>query len=170
MAEAEVEAAQGKVTPQAQSLIDAVLAKNPVELRSLFYDALGHEQAGDNQGALERWSTLLANAPEGAAWRADVGKHVAELTKALGKDAPPAAQPAEGDQLAMIEAMVQKQADSLKTDPKDLEGWQRLIRSYMVLKSPEKAKAALQAAKQAFDADQGSLAKLQATADELGIN
>jgi len=51
-----------------------------------------------------------------------------------------------------------------------LEGWRRLIRSYMVLKSPEKAKAALQSAKQAFDSDQGSLAKLQAIADELGIN
>ena len=170
LAEAEVEAAQGKVTPEAQSLIDVVLAKNPVELRSLFYDAQGHEQAGDNQGALERWSTLLANAPEGAAWRADVGKHVAELAKALGKDVPAAAKPAEGGQQAMIEAMVQKQADSLKANPKDLEGWQRLIRSYIVLKSPEKAKAALQTAKQAFDSDQGSLAKLQATAEELGIN
>jgi len=170
LAEAEIGAAQGKVTPQAQVQIDAVLAKNPKDLRSVFYDALGHEQTGDKQGALDRWSNLLANAPEGAVWRADVSKHVADLAKALGKDGPSAAPTPDSGQQAMIEAMVQKQADSLKANPMDLEGWQRLIRSYMVLKSPEKAKAALESAKQAFGADQGNLAKLQALADELGVN
>ncbi|MEO9168066.1 MAG: c-type cytochrome biogenesis protein CcmI [Aestuariivirga sp.] len=170
LVEAEVEAARGTVTPEAKALIEQVLAKNPKELRSRFYDALGHEQAGDKQGAYDRWLALLVDAPEDATWRSRVGQHVADLAKALGKDVPPAAQTAEGGQQAMIEAMVQKQADSLKANPKDLEGWQRLIRSYMVLKSPEKAKAAVQSAKQAFDSDQGSLAKLQATAEELGIN
>ncbi|MDP8995542.1 MAG: c-type cytochrome biogenesis protein CcmI [Pseudomonadota bacterium] len=170
LAEAIIQSEQGHVTPRAQQLINEVLEKNPKDLRSIFYDAAGHEQAGDQQGAFERWSNLLANAPETAPWRADISRRVAELTKALGKVVPPAAQPADGGQQAMIEAMVQKQADSLKADPKDLEGWQRLIRSYVVLKSPEKAKAALQSAKQAFDSDQGSLAKLQATADELRIN
>ncbi|HEY4996086.1 MAG TPA: hypothetical protein VII21_07290, partial [Aestuariivirga sp.] len=100
----------------------------------------------------------------------DMSQHVADLAKALGKDVPAVAATPDSGQQAMIEAMVQKQADSMKANPKDLEGWLRLIRSYTVLKSPEKAKAALQSAKQAFDADQGSLAKLQAIADELGIN
>ncbi len=170
LAEAEIASAQGKVTPEAQSQIDAVLAKNPKDLRSLFFDGLGHEQSGDKQGALDRWTNLLAIAPEDAPWRADMSQRVAELAKALGKDVPAVAPAPDSGQQAMIEAMVQKQADSLKANPKDLEGWQRLMRSYMVLKSPEKAKAALQSAKQAFDSDQGSLAKLQAIADELGIN
>ena len=171
LAEAEIASAQGKVTPEAQAQIDAVLAKNPKDLRSLFFDGLGHEQSGDKQGALDRWTNLLAIAPADARWRADMSQRVAELAKALGKDVPAAAQPAEDSgQQAMIEAMVQKQADSLKANPNDLEGWLRLIRSYTVLKSLEKAKAALQSAKQAFDSDQGSLAKLQAIADELGIN
>src|SRR5665213_728139 len=170
LAEAEIGAAQGKVTPEAQSQVDAVLAKNPKDLRTLFYDGLGHEQAGDKQGALDRWTNLLAIAPADVPWRADMSQHVADLAKALGKDVPAVATAPNSGQQAMIEAMVQKQADSLKANPMDLEGWQRLIRSFMVLKSPEKAKAALQSAKQAFDSDQGSLAKLQAIADELGIN
>ncbi len=302
MMESTVQAAQGVVTPRAQELINDVLAKDHRDLRARFYDALGHEQSGDQAGALERWMSLLADAPADAGWRDDVKQRAADLAKALGKDVsaslsgvapapvqgakplgagekdamvagmiaklaakleanpkdrdgwammirslivtgdkkgaddalakaldifkddkatadglkqtavdaaakvagtapaaataapaapdaaasaipPSAAAPqisadqqtavqsmAPQDQQAMIQGMVQKLADKMKDNPKDLDGWMRLMRSYQVLKAPDKAKVALADAMKAFDGDQASLDKLKAAATELGIN
>ncbi len=71
-AEALVQSTEGMVTPQAQALIAEVLAKEPKEQRARFYDALAREQAGDQQGALDRWLSLLADSPPDAGWREDV--------------------------------------------------------------------------------------------------
>ena len=66
--------------------------------------------------------------------------------------------------------MVQKLADKMKDNPKDIDGWVQLMRSYQVLKAPDKAKLALGDAMKAFDGDQPSLDTLKAAATELGIN
>jgi cytochrome c-type biogenesis protein CcmH len=300
LAESIVQAAQGVVTPKAQELIADVLSKAPRDLRARFYDALGHEQSGDQQGALDRWSALLADAPADAGWRDDVKQRVADLGKAMGKDvtgllkvapapaaaaAPQAAAPEKDamvagmiaklaqkleanpkdrdgwammirslivtgdkkgadealakaldifkddtatqdglkqiatdatqkmagkatgadanaaggaaspslpagsaapqisadqqaavlampaqDQQAMIQGMVQKLSDRLKDNPKDMDGWVRLMRAYQVLKDADKAKSALSDSLKAFDGDQASIDKLKAAATELGIN
>ena len=300
LAESIVQAAQGVVTPKAQELIADVLLKAPRDLRARFYDALGHEQSGDQQGALDRWSALLADAPADAGWRDGVKQRVADLGKAMGKDvtgllkvapataaasAPQAAAPekdtmvagmiaklaqkleanpkdrdgwammiralivtgdkkgadealaktleifkddtatqdglkqitaeatqkmagkaTDGDanaaggavspalpagsaaaqisanqqaavlampaqeQQAMIQGMVQKLSDRLKDNPKDMDGWVRLMRAYQVLKDADKAKSALGDSLKAFDGDQASIDKLKAAATELGIN
>ena len=187
LAESMVQAAQGIVTPKAQDLINDVLAKDPKDLRGRFYDSLGHEQSGDQQGALDRWSALLETAPAGAGWRGDVMQRVADLAKALGKDVSGTLKAASapqisGDQQAavqamspqdqqlMIQGMVQKLADKLKENPKDMDGWIRLMRSYQVLKDPEKAKMAYADALKAFDGDAAISATLKAAAAELDIN
>lgn len=300
LAESIIQAAQGVVTPKAQELIADVLLKAPKDLRARFYDALGHEQSGDQQGALDRWSALLADAPADAGWRDDVKQRVADLGKAMGKDvsglikvapapaeatAPQAAAPEKDamvagmiaklaqkleanpkdrdgwammirslivtgdkkgadealtkaldifkddtatqdglkqiateatqkmagkatgadanaaggaassalpsgsaapqisadqqaavqampaqDQQAMIQGMVQKLSDRLKDNPKDMDGWVRLMRAYQVLKDADKAKSALSDSLKAFDGDQASIDELKAAATELGIN
>jgi len=294
LAESIVQAAQGMVTPKAQELIADVLAKQPKDLRGRFYDALAHEQSGDQQGALDRWTALYSDAPADAGWRDDVKARIADLGKALGKDvtaavnaatpapaAPQAAtasakdpmvagmiaglaakleanpkdrdgwammirslivtgdakgadealtkavdifkddkptqdglkqiaedakQKAAGkgaadaggaasavppgaaapqisadqqaavqamapqDQQAMIQGMVQKLADRLKDNPKDMDGWIRLMRAYQVLKMPDKAKGAVDEALKAFEGDQATIDKIKAAAQELGIN
>ena len=300
LAESIVQAAQGVVTPKAQELINAVLAQAPKDLRARFYDALGHEQSGDQQGAFERWASLLADAPLDAVWRDDVKQRLGDIAKALNKDvssllkaapaavvaqAPPAtgdeknamvagmiaklaqkldanpnnrdgwammirslivsgdkkgadealikalnifkndaatqdglkqiaaeaaqkvstkntntaatpssaaapptlpagsaapqisadqqaavqAMPAQ-DQQAMIQGMVQKLADKLKDNPKDFDGWTRLMRAYVVLNSTDKAKAALSDALKVFSGDQDATDKLKAAASQFGIN
>jgi len=172
LAEATVQNAQGTVTPAAQKLIDAVLAKDPKNLQARYYDAVGHEQSGDQQGALDRWMALLGDAPAEAGYRDDVKARIAALGKALNKDvsgilnAPAALTP---DQQAMAEGMVQKLADELKQNTKDAQGWARLIRSYSVLKEPDKAKAALADALKAFDGDSATQDKIRALAKDLGI-
>ena len=74
------------------------------------------------------------------------------------------------DQQAMIEGMVQKLADRLKENPKNLEGWRRLMQAYVVLKAPGKAMGALQSAQQAFAGDQAAQDQLMVAAKELGLN
>ena len=66
--------------------------------------------------------------------------------------------------------MVQKLADRLKENPKNLEGWRRLMQAYVVLKAPGKAMGALQSAQQAFAGDQAAQDQLMVAAKELGLN
>ena len=77
---------------------------------------------------------------------------------------------AQQDQMAMILGMVRKQAEELKANPKDMEGWIRLMRSLQVLNEPDKARAALSFALKAFDGDAKAVEKLKAAASELNVN
>ena len=187
-AEALVQAAEGIVTPKAQSLIAEVLAKDPMNFRARFYDSLAHEQAGDQEGALDRWTALLAASPADAGWRADVVARIVNLGKAMGRDvsaivaSPAPAAPIiddaqksaiqalpEGDQIAMIKGMVAKLAERLKTDPNDRDGWIKLIKSYQVLNDAAAAKDALSRALLAFTNDPANRDKIAAAAAELGL-
>lgn len=75
---------------------------------------------------------------------------------------------AEGRQ-AMIAGMVDKQAASLKANPHDLEGWQRLIRARMVLGQADKAAQAYRDAAKAFAGSAADQAVLRQTAAGLGV-
>ena len=57
----------------------------------------------------------------------------------------------------MIRGMVARLADRLKQDGDDLEGWQRLLRAYMVLGERDKAHAAAADAKRALASDPDKL-------------
>ena len=74
------------------------------------------------------------------------------------------------EQQIVIEGMVQKLADRLKENPKNLEGWRRLMQAYVVLKAPSKAMGALQSAQAAFAGDQAAQDQLTVAAKELGLN
>ena len=83
-----------------------------------------------------------------------------------------AAQPqtSEQEQMTMILGMVRKQAEELKANPKDMEGWIRLMRSLHVLNEPDKARSALAFALKAFNGDAVATERLKAMALELKIN
>lgn len=74
------------------------------------------------------------------------------------------------DQSAMIRGMVDGLAARLEKQPNDVEGWSRLIRSRVVLKEQDKAKAALVRAREIFADKPDALATLGATARELGLD
>ena len=65
--------------------------------------------------------------------------------------------------------MVEGLAARLKTNGKDLEGWMRLVRSYMVLGRRQDAVSALASARGEFSSDQNSLAELNVLAESLGL-
>lgn len=76
--------------------------------------------------------------------------------------------PAEQRQ-ASIRAMVDGLATRLESEPRDVEGWARLMRSRVVLGEKDVATAALRKALDVFKDDAPASARISATASELGI-
>ena len=158
--EAQVLAAGGTVTPAARTAFEAGLRDPENAPRSRYYLAFAQLQAGDVKGALDAWVALAAEAPADAEWLALVHQRIAQAAKALGID-PATLTPAAGagrsavasaaqasagaapeERQAMINAMVERLAARLETQPDDVDGWTRLGRSYMVLNQPDKAREA----------------------------
>lgn len=73
------------------------------------------------------------------------------------------------DRSAMIRSMVDKLASRLEAQPRDLEGWSRLIRSHTVLGDADKAKAAMAKAREIFADTPDALASIGSIARELGL-
>jgi len=69
----------------------------------------------------------------------------------------------------MVKAMVDRLANRLKSNPKDANGWMRLMRARMVLGDIDAAGAALRSGLAAFKGDAAAQAQLNRAADELGV-
>ncbi len=65
----------------------------------------------------------------------------------------------------MVDGLEQR----LAANPRDAEGWVRLMRSRMVLGQPDRARAALQSALAAFADDRPTQQRLRAAAAELNV-
>jgi cytochrome c-type biogenesis protein CcmH len=69
----------------------------------------------------------------------------------------------------MIQGMVERLAERLHRDGSDIEGWLRLVRSYMVLGQPDKARAAAADARRALAGDPSKLQRLDDLVKGLGL-
>ncbi|HEY1638627.1 MAG TPA: c-type cytochrome biogenesis protein CcmI [Rhizomicrobium sp.] len=75
----------------------------------------------------------------------------------------------ESDRQAMIRGMVGRLAAELKDNPRNEQGWVRLMRAHMVLGDPAAAAAAYRTARQAFAGQQAETTALDAAARELRV-
>jgi cytochrome c-type biogenesis protein CcmH len=75
----------------------------------------------------------------------------------------------EKDRGDMIRGMVLRLADKLKQDGSDVEGWQRLLRAYLVLGERDKAVAAANDARHALAGDADKLRRLEDAIKALGL-
>ena len=69
----------------------------------------------------------------------------------------------------MIRGMVERLAERLDRDGSDVEGWLRLVRSYMVLGDRDKARAAAGEARRALAASRTSSASIDELVKGLGL-
>ncbi len=76
---------------------------------------------------------------------------------------------AQGGQDAAIRSMVDGLADRLKSSPRDVEGWTRLMRSRVVLGERQVATTAFRKALEVFKGDSTATGKITAAAIELGL-
>jgi cytochrome c-type biogenesis protein CcmH len=67
-AEALVAAADGTVTPEAQSHFQEALGADPLDPRARYYIGLAKAQAGESRAALQAWIDLIAVSPPDAPW------------------------------------------------------------------------------------------------------
>ncbi len=172
--------ANGAVSGEAKSAFESALKLDPDEPKARIFLAVAMAREGKPDAARASLESLLVNAPADALWVPTVTSVLAGLAPKGGEGkvaAGPSQEQVEaaegmsaGDRLAMIEGMVAGLAEKLKQNPDDLESWQRLIRSYIVLQKKDKAAKAYAAAQGAFKDDAGKLASIRTFAKELGLN
>ena len=191
--EATVLASSGTVTPDAQTAFRKAVAADPADPRARYYLGVARDQSGDHEGAVNDWIALLKSAPQGAPWAGEVRgfleKAAAQNRISLAGRLPPmvngpvdsgprgptqeqmaAAQTmSEGDRQQMIQGMVGGLAARLKQNPRDLAGWQQLIRARMVLGQASEAQAAYRDANRAFAGSPGDQQSLRQAAQQLGV-
>jgi cytochrome c-type biogenesis protein CcmH len=86
----------------------------------------------------------------------------------LEKGASPGAMPPR-EYDAAVRSMVDSLADRLKSSPRDVDGWTRLMRSRVVLGEREVAATAFRNALEVFKDDAAASGKIKAAAVELGL-
>lgn len=179
LGEALVAADGGIVTADARKAFQAAIEQDPKAPKPRFFLALARKQDGDAAGAAEDWRTLLAEAPPDAPYRRSI--ELALANNGSQSASPPASQPgptsddmasaqsmSTGEQQAMIDDMVSRLAERLASEPDDIEGWLRLVRSYAVLGRPDEAKEAATTGMKSVSAS-ADRARLASLAAELGI-
>src|SRR5262252_6747449 len=182
LGEALVAAANGIVTADAKSAFERALVLEPGELKAKFYIGIAAEQDGDRGKALAIWSQMIDKAPAGAPWLPMVRDALTRVGAAAPKAAAPAAATgpsvedvaaagtmSEKDRDEMVRGMVARLANRLRENGSDVEGWQRLLRAYVVLGERDKAHEAAADAKRALASDPDKLRKIEEMLKSLGL-
>jgi cytochrome c-type biogenesis protein CcmH len=168
-----------RVTPEAIAAFERALALEPDQPKARFYLASVFAQEGRYQEAIAAWRDLSAVLPAESPWRGAAERAIAEAesrmaggTAAPGptaEDVAAAQDMAPEDRTAMVEGMVAQLDARLRENPNDAEGWQRLIRSYMVLGKETEAREALERGVAALGKGTTMAAALQDFAAGLGL-
>ena len=162
--------AGGIVTPEAQTAFKAVLVAEPDNPFAAYFMALALAQEGRSDDALEAFSELAERSPADAPWMSLVRQQMQALSGPSQEDMEAAASLSAEDRAEMIEGMVAGLDARLQDEPDNIEGWLRLIRSYMVLGRAEDAGRALGKALAHFQSGSPQQASLEALAAEFGLN
>lgn len=181
-ASARIAAENGMVPDDARKALQTLVASDPKLFEPRIWLALAKEQDGKTADAMADYRGLLAEGPADAPWRGAIQARLSALDGSA-KVARPAAgstssdpakpaavegmSPAERD--AMINRMVTGLAERMKLEPKDKDGWQKLIRAYAVLGRKDDASRALADAKSGLAGDAAALAEIEQVAKEFGV-
>ncbi len=178
LGEALVAAAGGIVTADAKAAFERAQALDSNEHKSRFFLGLAAEQDGKPKEAAAIWRDMLAKAAPEERWVDTVRQELARVegTAPLGtppgpteKEISAATELAPEQRTAMVQSMVARLAERLKTEGSDVEGWLRILRSYMVLGEREKALAAAADARRALATDPDKLRRVNELIKGLGL-
>ncbi|MEQ1651095.1 MAG: c-type cytochrome biogenesis protein CcmI [Hyphomicrobium sp.] len=183
-AEARIRAENGLVPDDARKALQTLTAADPKRNDARIWLALAKEQDGKTAEAAADYRALIADAPEGAPWRAALQERLSRI-EAPGSAGAPGAQPAAkgptqaevaaaeamspDERAAMINRMVTGLAERLKTNAKDKDGWLKLIRAYQMLGQKEDAVKAVASAKAGLAGDAAALQDINDLVKLLGV-
>ncbi len=176
LGEALVAAANGVVTADAKAAFDRAVALDPRDVKARYFLGLAAEQDGERGGAAAIWRAMLNEAPADAPWADFVKQSLARVEA----DVPPQRGPSDEDVAAvanlgpeqrsvMIRGMVERLAARLRQDGSDIEGWLRLVRSYVVMGDRDNARNAADEARRAVANDPDKVRKVDELAKGLGL-
>jgi cytochrome c-type biogenesis protein CcmH len=187
---------KGDIPAEASAAFRKAIAIDPQDARARYFLAVEKDLAGDHKGAIDGWIALLKDTPAGAPWEDNVRQTIAQaaaknkidVSGRVPAPAPAKTPPASvatqaipgptreqmaaatalppGQQEAMVRGMVEGLAARLKSNPKDGDGWIRLMRARIVLGDQA---AATQAYHDAVAANPGDRARLAEAARTLGV-
>jgi len=172
LGEALVAASDGKLTPEARKSFTRAVELDGGNIKARYFTGVAAEQDGQPAAAVEIWRAMLAGAPADAPWAEFIRQEVTRVSGAPGPsadDVAAASQLAPEQQIAMVRTMVTRLAERLQRDGSDIEGWQRLVRSYMVLGDRDKALAAVGDARRALASEPEKLRKIEELVKGLGL-
>jgi len=189
-----LQTASTEVSPEAAVAFDRALKLDRTDPRARYFKAVQEDLQGQHESAVSDWIALLRDTPPGAPWEADLRRTILQVAEKhqidvsgrmpaapQGTAATAAIPGPTPEQLAaassippsqqseMVKGMVDRLASRLKQNPKDADGWMRLMRARMVLGETEGARQALQSGLAAFQQDSATRAKLDRAAQELGV-
>lgn len=194
--EALVQAAGGQVTPAAAAAFQTALRADPADPRARYFLAVQKDQSGDQAGAMADWIEIINSAPADAPWAGEVRRFVEDLARERGIDLTGRLKPASAgaapgpmagtpgptpdqvaaaqsmspeDRNAMVQGMVAGLESRLQANPRDVEGWVRLMRARMVLGETDAATRAYRSGRAAFNGDAASQGQLAEAARGLGV-
>lgn len=195
-AEARIRSEDDVIPDDARAALQSVLKIEPKNFEARIWLALAKEEDGDKAAATAAFKALLADAPADAPWKGPIAARLAALENpapasglASGQGSPakaaaaPAATPSGPSQRdmsaaeqmtpqarqAMIDGMVGRLAERLKTNARDKDGWQRLIRAYQVLGRKDDAVKAVASAKAGLAGDNKAIEEIEAFAKSIGV-
>jgi cytochrome c-type biogenesis protein CcmH len=170
-----VASADGAVTADAKASFEAALVRDPKDLRARFYLGLAKAQANNPAGAIEDWFALYSEAPPdsdaarelrqriealAAEAKIDVSSRFPVARGPSAADVEAAAELSDEERAAMIEGMVNQLDARLRANPRDLEGWMRLINARFVQGKTMEAQDAIRRARAVFKDDAEALRQL----------
>lgn len=197
LGEALVYAHRDGVDAEAAHAFERAVSIDPKDARARYFLGVRKDLAGDHKGAVDDWIALLKDAPPGAVWgpsvrtlveqvatreKIDIAERLPAPAAAPSGDAATDAIPGPSrDQMAdaarltpseqdqMARTMVDRLAARLAQNPRDPDGWARLMRARLVLGDRAGAAQAYASARRAFAGDAATLARLQVAAGALGL-
>ncbi len=175
LGEALVAAANGVVTADAKAAFERAVKLDPRDVKARYFLGLAAEQDGERGAAAAIWRGMLADAPPDAQWVEFVRQALARVDGGAAPRGPNDEQVAAASDLSsqqrdvMIRGMVEQLAERLHRDGSDIEGWLRLVRSYMVLGDRDKARGAADEARRALANEPDKLRRVDELAKGLGL-
>ena len=189
-----LQSASATVVPEAAEAFRKALALDASDPRARYFLAVQKDLSGDHKGAVDDWIAFLKDTPPGAPWEADLRRTIEQAAAknridlagrvpaprttggaTAGIPGPTREQLAAASSLPpsqqdeMVQGMVARLEARLKQNPKDVDGWIRLMRSRMVLGETDAARGALRSGLAAFRGDDAAVGRLKSAAAELGV-
>ncbi|MGR3376223.1 c-type cytochrome biogenesis protein CcmI [Salipiger abyssi] len=184
-------AAGGYVSPEAEQVLDEIMARDPANGVARYYGGLMMAQTGRPDSAFRIWDQLLRNSAPDDPWVPPIREQIGELAMAAGKtdyqlpagaaprgpglagpsaaDVEATADMTDAERQDMIQGMVDRLGERLATEGGSPQEWAQLLGALGVLGETERAGAIWAEAQTVFAGQPDMLDIVRAGARQAGV-